>query len=493
MDQVYVVRHKVLVEKRGIRRVARELGISRNTVRAYLRGAVTPGERKPTPRSSPARDAVRPRLEALLAESPAWTAGKQQLTAARLHHMLVDEGFTIGERSVRAMVAEWKRRRQEVFVPLVYRPGDLAEVDFFEVLVDIAGERTKTWMFVARLMYSGRDFAWLYAQQDQIAFLDGHVRAFEHFGAVPHRLEYDNLRAAVRRILVGSERELTDRFVALLAHYLPEACFARPRTGHDKGGVEARGKGIRRQELVPIPAGPDLATINAALLARLDARAVATKTDGRTIDERFADERAVMLPLPPHRFRAAALEHPSVSRRSLVKINAATYSVWSEWAGLDVRAFVGADTVEIVGPDDRRVVHPRQRPGGKSIDYRHYLRELRKKPQAVRQVADQLIRDLGEPFATTWRHLVDERGPKQAARVFAQVLDAVVDVGDAIVAARLRTALATGEPVLFALRPNAPLPSSLRSEQLPAALAGFDVEAGRAADYDDLLGGTHDS
>jgi hypothetical protein len=111
----------------------------------------------------------------------------------------------------------------------------------------------------------------------------------------------------------------------------------------------------------------------------------------------------------------------------------------------------------------------------------------------VRQVADELIRDLGEPFATTWRLLVDERGPKQAARVFAQVLGAVVDVGEAVVAARLRTALVTGEPVLFALRPNAPLPTALRDEDLPAALAGFDVEAGRAADYDDLLGGTHDS
>jgi transposase len=42
-----------------------------------------------------------------------------------------------------------------------------------------------------RLMYSGRDFAWLYERQDQVSFLDGHVRALAHFGAVPQRIAYD--------------------------------------------------------------------------------------------------------------------------------------------------------------------------------------------------------------------------------------------------------------------------------------------------------------
>src|SRR6202044_731176 len=88
--------------------------------------------------------------------------------------------FTIGITTVRRAVAEWKRRRREVFVPLVYPAGDLAEVDFFEVLVELAGAMVKGWMFVMRLMPSGRDFAWLYTRQDQTCFLDGHVRAFAH-------------------------------------------------------------------------------------------------------------------------------------------------------------------------------------------------------------------------------------------------------------------------------------------------------------------------
>src|SRR5262249_53719640 len=152
------------------------------------------------------------------------------------------------------------------------------------------------------------------------ALLDGHVRAFEHFTAVPHRLADDNLKPAVARILVGSERELTARFLALTPHHLFQTSFAPPRTGHDKGGAEARGKRVRWQELVPIPSGPDLRTISAALLARLDAHAAEKRDErGQTIVDRFDQERARMLPLPALPFRAASFHHvEKVTRRSLV-------------------------------------------------------------------------------------------------------------------------------------------------------------------------------
>ncbi|HEY5243596.1 MAG TPA: hypothetical protein VIJ22_19080 [Polyangiaceae bacterium] len=160
MDQVHVVRHKVLVEGLSARRVAREMGVSRNTVKRYLSQAA-PVRVEQVARGRPVWEKAGARLEALLGESPQWTGGKQRLTATRLHAMLIAEGLTIGVTTVREAVAEWKRRRREVFVPLVYPAGDLAEVDFFEVLVDLAGARIKTWMFVMRLMHSGRDFAWV--------------------------------------------------------------------------------------------------------------------------------------------------------------------------------------------------------------------------------------------------------------------------------------------------------------------------------------------
>ena len=350
MDQVHVIRHKVLVEGRSRRQVAKELGISRLTVRKYLEEAA-PVRKETMVRPRPIWEAVRDRVDGLLAESGRWTGGKQRLTATRLHELLVTEGHRVGVTLVKEAVAEWKRQRREVFVPLTYRPGDLAEVDFFEVLVDLDGVRRKAWLFLMRLMYSGRDFAWIYERQDQISFLDGHVRAFAHFDGVPARVAYDNLRAAVVRILVGGARTLTPRFSALASHYLLEACFCRPGEGHDKGGVEARGKAIRQQALVPIPTGPSLATINATLLARMDARVDTTRDAvGQTIGVRFAEEQRLFRSVPTP-FAPEATTLATVTPRALVRLEGAYYSVPTRWAGLDLVVRTGATTVTIVGRD----------------------------------------------------------------------------------------------------------------------------------------------
>jgi len=231
MEIVHVVRHKVLVELRTQRAVARELGLARVTVRKYLDQAASGRKPEALPRRRPVWDAVAERVQALLGESVRWTGGKQRLTATRLHELLLSEGHRVGVTVVKDAVAEWKRQRREVFVPLTYRPGDLAEVDFFEVLVDVDGTRCKAWLFLMRLMYSGRDFAWIYERQDQISFLDGHVRAFAHFEGVPARVAYDNLRAAVVGILVGGVRTLTPRFaaLALLARSVFLSARRRPR------------------------------------------------------------------------------------------------------------------------------------------------------------------------------------------------------------------------------------------------------------------------
>ena len=65
MDQVHVVRQKARVEKLSVRRVASDLGISRNTVRRYLKDETPIGERRAAARCSPVRDAVAGRVLAL--------------------------------------------------------------------------------------------------------------------------------------------------------------------------------------------------------------------------------------------------------------------------------------------------------------------------------------------------------------------------------------------------------------------------------------------
>ena len=249
MDQVHVIRHKVLAEGQSVRSVARQMGVGRNTVRRYLKvSEPVRVERKRKP--SPVTEMVGPRIEQILTEWESRTTPKQRITGTRVHRQLVEEGYEVGTTTVREYLRERRRQSAEVFIPLLHRPGEEAQVDFFEVTVEEDGEQKKVWKFVLRLMYSGRDYVRLYAAADQLSFLDAHVRAFTYLGGVPERIVYDNLSAAVKKI-VGSDRELTERFEALCSHYLFEPCFARPGEGHDKGAIEARGKGIRLAHLTP--------------------------------------------------------------------------------------------------------------------------------------------------------------------------------------------------------------------------------------------------
>jgi transposase len=158
VDQVYMIRRGVLADGVGIRRVARELGVSRNTVRKYL-GEAEPQRKSVKSWARPVFEAVIERLTALVEAWTPHTEGKQRLSAARLHQELRAEGFTVGRTLVPRIRRERRRRAAEVYVPLVHRAGDEAQVDCFDVRVDIGAERRRAWLFVLRCMYAGRDFA----------------------------------------------------------------------------------------------------------------------------------------------------------------------------------------------------------------------------------------------------------------------------------------------------------------------------------------------
>ena len=146
-------------------------------------------------------------------------------------------------------------------------------MDFGEFHAVVAGVLVKLWMFVMRLSCSGRAFHVAFATQAQEAFLEGHVLAFEYFGAVPGRIRYDNLKPAVIRVLHGRDRAESERFIALRTHYGFDSFFCIPGKdgAHEKGGVEGEIGRFRRRHLVPVPAVGSLAALN-TLISRGDLR-----------------------------------------------------------------------------------------------------------------------------------------------------------------------------------------------------------------------------
>ncbi len=102
-----------------------------------------------------------------------------------------------------------------------------AQIDWYEAYADLACERIKLQVFAMRSMASGAAFHCAYLHATQQAFLEAHELAFAYFGGVFRKLRYDNLTSAVKKVLRGSRREETGRFVVFRSHWRFEAGFVR--------------------------------------------------------------------------------------------------------------------------------------------------------------------------------------------------------------------------------------------------------------------------
>ena len=348
------IRRDRRLEQLSIRELAERHGVHRRAVRQALASALPPPRKTYPPRQRPAIEPWVPVIdEWLLADQDA--PRKQRHTARRVWQRLVAEHqATLAEVTVSRYVA---RRRIElglvevdVSIPQTHPPGAEAEVDFGEFYSTRDGEDVKCWMFVMRLSHSGKAFHVAFGTQAQEAFLEGHVLAFEHFGGVPGRVRYDNLKPAVVRVLRGRDRTESERFTALRSHYGFDSFFCRPgiEGAHEKGGVEGEIGRFRRRHLVPVPKVESLAGLNELIAAGdlLDDDRVIT---GRpiTIGAAFAVEARALMALPGEGFDPARLLEARVDNRARVSVRQCFYSVPARYAGRRLPVRLAARTVEI--------------------------------------------------------------------------------------------------------------------------------------------------
>ena len=152
-------------------------------------------------------------------------------------------------------------------MPQSYAWGSEAQVDWYEAVADLGGDRVKLQVFCMRSMASGAAFHRAYPRATQQAFLEAHEHAFAYFGGVHRVLRYDNLTSAVRKILRGQRREETVRFVAFRSHWRFEAQFCTPAAGAREGRRGGRGRLLPPQSLGAGAVGSDLDELNGLLLA----------------------------------------------------------------------------------------------------------------------------------------------------------------------------------------------------------------------------------
>jgi transposase len=390
VEQFEQIRRDARVAGLSVRTLARRHRVHRRTVRQALTAALPPARKTPerlAPVLGPWKSLIR-----------AWVVAdqhaprKQRHTAHRIWQRLCDEhGAVVAEPTVRAYVAKVRAALHQdigaVTVPQVHLPGAEAECDFGECYIDLGGVRTKVHLFILRLSASGRAFHRAFATQAQEAFLEGHVLGLAHFGGVPQRIRYDNLRPAVLRVLRGRTREEHERFVALRSHYGFDPFFCTPGSAgaHEKGGVEGEVGRFRRNHLVPVPQVATLAAFNAQLTAMDqadDGRRITGKAT--TVGEDFAVEAAWLGPLPTEPFDAARLLSAKVDTKARISVRQARYSVPARLAGRRVTVRLGASWLEVL--DNGQVVATHERSfqrGAEILVLDHYLEVLVRKPGAL--------------------------------------------------------------------------------------------------------------
>ena len=438
------VRHAVLIEGISERAAADRFGINARTVSKMLKFSVPPGYVR-------TKAPFRPKLDAFTGVIDAVLAGdkdrpkKQRHTSKRIFERLRDEhGFAGRITIVKDYVAGWRRRTQEMFVPLVHPPGH-AQADFGEAIGVIGGVERKIHFFAMDLPHSDAIFVVAYPAETTEAFCDGHVRAFAFFDGVAQSVLYDNTKLAVARILGDGRRQRTRVFSELQSHYLFTDRFGRPGKGNDKGKVEGLVGYARRNFLVPVPVFADFEALNAHLLESCRKR-LADRLRGHasTIGERLdRDLAAFQRPLPAP-YDACEKIPGSVSSLSLVRYRRNDYSVPTAYGHRKVLIRGYVHEVVIACGAEMIARHPRSYEREDFVfNPLHYLALIEQKTNALDQAAPLANWTLPDEFATM-RRLLEARMGRRGKREFVQILRLmeVFTVGD--VAAGVRDSIARG-------------------------------------------------
>jgi transposase len=441
------IRREHCVKGKSIKEIARELKVSRNTVRKVLRSGATSFEYMRVVQPRPKLGAWHGDLDRMLSDNEARPA-RERLTLIRVFEELRGLGYEGSYDAVRRYAKKWRIERgaatAEAYVPLSFAPGEAYQFDWSHEVVLINGTTVTVKVAHLRLCHSRMLFVRAYPRETQEMVFDAHNRAFAFFKGTCTRGIYDNMKTAVDSVFIGKDRQYNRRFLRMCGHHLVDPVACTPASGWEKGQVENQVGLVRERFFTPRLRVTSYEELNAWLLDRCVAYAKVHKhpeLPDCTIWQAFEAERPRLVPLsgPFDGFHAI---QASVSKTCLVRFDNNKYSVASRAVGRPVEIQAYAERV-VIRQDGAIVGDHRRRFGrGETIyDPWHYVPVLARKPGALRN---------GAPFkdwllpASLERVRRKLKGSDDGDRQMVKVLSAVLSDGLVAVEAASAEALASG-------------------------------------------------
>ena len=423
------IRRERLVKGKAIKEIARDLKISRNTVRKILRSGETSSsyDREVQPR--PRLGKWKAELDRMLTENGG-KAARERLTLIRLFEELRDLGYEGGYDAVRRYARIWGRDHASLtaaaFVPLSFAPGEAYQFDWSHEIVVIDGVTTTVKVAHVRLCHSRMMFVRAYPRETQEMVFDAHERAFSFFKGACGRGVYDNMKTAVETVFVGKDRQYNRRFLQMCSHHLVEPVACTPASGWEKGQVENQVGLVRERFFTPRLRFKSYDELNAWILDKCLSWAKAhahPERPDQMIWEVFEAERPKLIPYRG-RFDGFHALPASVSKTCLVRFDNNKYSVSASAVGRPVDIHAYADRV-VIRQDGRAVAEHRRCYGrGETIyDPWHYVPVLARKPGALRNGAPFKDWVLPAALDRVRRKLAGSNdGDRQMVKILAAVL-----------------------------------------------------------------------
>jgi transposase len=423
------IRREHLVKGKSIKEIARDLKISRNTVRKILRSGETSFsyEREVQPR--PRLGRWKADLDRMLTANTE-TSARERLTLIRLFEELRTLGYEGGYDAVRRYARTWSREHVSqtaaAFVPLSFAPGEAYQFDWSHEIVVMSGVTVTVKVAHFRLCHSRMMFCRAYPRETQEMVFDAHERAFAFFRGACTRGIYDNMKTAVETIFIGKDRQYNRRFLQMCSHHLVDPVACTPASGWEKGQVENQVGLVRERFFTPRLRVKTYDELNAWLTDKCVAYAKVhphPERPDQTVWDVFEEERPNLVPYRG-RFDGFHALPASVSKTCLVRFDNNKYSVNASAIGRPVDIHAYAD--RIVVRQDGRVVaeHARRHGRGETIyDPWHYVPVLARKPGALRNGAPFKDWVLPAALERVRRKLAgSDDGDRQMVAILAAVL-----------------------------------------------------------------------
>src|SRR5246127_4035388 len=387
------IRREHFIKGKTTKEIARDLKVSRNTVRRVLRSGATSFEYERDVQPWPKLGRWTEDLDTLLTGNAAKPA-REQLTLIRIFEELRGRGYDGGYDALRRYARRWAKQHGEAtaaaYVPLSFAPGEAYQFDWSHEVVVLSGVRRIVKVAHVRLCHSRMLCVRAYPREKQEMVFDAHDRAFALFKGTCGRGIYDNMKTAVETIFVGKDRRYNRRFLQMCSHYLVDPVACTPASGWEKGQVENQVGLVRERFFTPRLRFKNYDELNAWLTDKCIAYAKAHRhpeLTEQTIWEVFEAERPKLVPYAG-RFDGFHAVPASVSKTCLVRFDNNRYSVLASTVGRPVEVHAYADRI-VIRQDGRIVAeHPRSFGRGETVyDPWHYVPVLARKPGALRNGA----------------------------------------------------------------------------------------------------------